>query len=126
MSEAAGTPPTIELRWPRTDVAQIVLLGEHDLTSGEELEATLKSVLDVSTKLVVDLTGVEFIDTTLINGLCRAKRQADLRAIEFGVVIGGNEIVARALEVTSLVDSLHGVETLEEALRPTHSRLRAK
>ena len=63
----------IELRWPRTDVAQIVLLGEHDLTSGEELEATLTSVLDVSTKLVVDLTGVEFIDTTLINGLCRAK-----------------------------------------------------
>ena len=116
----------IELRWPRTDVAQIVLLGEHDLTSGEELEATLTSVLDVSTKLVVDLTGVEFIDTTLINGLCRAKRQADLRAIEFGVVIGGNEIVARALEVTSLVDSLHGVETLEEALRPRRSGLRAK
>jgi anti-anti-sigma factor len=126
MSDAAGTPPTIELRWPQTDIAQIVLVGEHDLASGAELEATFKAVLDVSTKVVVDLTGVEFIDTTLINGLCRGKRQADLRAIDFNVVIGGNEIVARALEVTSLVDSLHGVETLEEALRPRRSRLTAQ
>lgn len=78
-------------------------------------------MLDVCTQLVVDLSGVEFIDTTLINGLCRAKRQADLQAVDFNVVIGGNELVARALEVTGLTELLHGVGSLEAALQPRPS-----
>jgi anti-anti-sigma factor len=120
MSESARTP-TLEVRWPRTDVVQLVLRGEHDLASGDRLAEAVRAVLGVCTQLVVDLSGIEFIDTTLINGLCRAKRQADLRAVAFNVVIGGNELVARALEVTSLTGLLHGVDSLEAALQPRPS-----
>ena len=115
------SPGRIELRWPAPDAAQIVLVGEHDLASGEEFEETVQSVLGSVRQLIVDLTEIEFIDTTLINGLCRAKRQADLRALAFNAVVGRNDIVGRALEVTGLVDTLHAVTTLDEALQPRQS-----
>jgi anti-anti-sigma factor len=114
----AQTGARIELRWPQAEIAQLVLVGEHDLGNVSQLEEAVRSVLDAAAHVVVDLSAIEFMDTTLINGLCRSKRQADLRAVRFNVVIGGNEIVARALEVTSLVHSLHGVESLEAALEP--------
>src|SRR4051812_28247703 len=120
-SESASSPPRIELRWPVADIAHVVLLGEHDLGNGEQLEEVVRSVVDVVSHLIVDLSEIEFIDTTVINGLCRAKRQADLRALSFNVVIGGNEIVARALEVTNLAAALHAVETLDAALEPRPS-----
>lgn len=80
--EHPGLPgdPSVEVSWPRRHLAQITLLGEHDLASKATLECTIEELLSESTHLVIDLTQTEFIDSTTVRTLVSAERRATSRA----------------------------------------------
>lgn len=64
----------------------VVVAGELSLAEAPILERHLSDLLaKASSAVVVDLAGVEFIDSTGLSVLVRAQQQASDRGIEFGV-----------------------------------------
>ncbi len=64
----------------------VVIAGELSLAEAPILERHLADVLaNASSPVVVDLAGVEFIDSTGLSVLVRAQQQATERGVEFGV-----------------------------------------
>jgi anti-sigma B factor antagonist len=109
--------PTVEVRRPRAGVAHVVLGGEHDVSSAGDLKTTLDAALDGSSHLVVDLSAVEFIDSTTMRVLVGAKQAADEHERRFNLVLGGAAPgVQNALEITGVLALLNEVDTLEQAL----------
>src|SRR5579871_2919446 len=87
--------------------ARIALEGELDLAGAHQLETQLDEIeRGDAARLVVDLRGLTFIDST---GL-RLLLQADARARERGcelVLLPGEPSVQRVFEVTGALDVLH-------------------
>ena len=86
------------------------LIGELDISTAGRLEETLGRVeADGPALVVLDLSGLDFMDST---GL-RLLIEADMRAREAGrrlVVVQGNEMVQRVLHLTRLDERLEIVE----------------
>jgi len=92
----------VETRSPREGVAVIALSGEADVYTSPRVKQEIVDLLNSgTTKLVVDLTGVEYLDSTglgvLIGGLKRAReREGDLK------LICDNVRILRIFEITGL------------------------
>ena len=108
--------PTIQVRSPRPHVALVVLAGEHDLHSADELQQTFDQALAVSDHLIVDLSTAEFIDSTIVHVLLQTKKNAIELDRKFNVVLGTAPIVERILGVTGVVGRLNVVPSVEQAL----------
>jgi anti-anti-sigma factor len=108
--------PTIEVRSPRPQVELVVLAGEHDLHSADEVQQTFDQSLAVCDHLIVDLSAVEFIDSTIVHVLLQAKKNAVELGRKFNVVLGSVPVVERILEITGVVPLLNVVPTVERAL----------
>ena len=117
MSNApAFTVPTIQVRSPRPHAALVVLAGEHDLHSADEVQQTFDQALAVCDHLIVDLSAVELIDSTIVHVLLQAKQNAVELGRKFNVVLGSVPVAERILEVTGVVPLLNVVPTVERAL----------
>jgi anti-sigma B factor antagonist len=116
MGSPAFQKATIEFHSPRPDVALVVLAGEHDLYSGEELRQSLEQSLACSEHLIVDLSATEFIDSTIIAVLLQTMKSATELDRKFNVVIGTAPAVERILEVAGVIPLLGVVPTVERAL----------
>jgi anti-anti-sigma factor len=117
MSDApAFQVPTIEVRSPQPHAALVVLAGEHDLYSAEEVQRTLDQSLAVCDHLIVDLSTAEFIDSTIVALLLQTKKNATELDRKFNVVLGTAPVVERILEITGVVPLLNVVPTVERAL----------
>ena len=106
----------IEVRWPQPHIALVVLAGEHDLYSGDELRRTFEQTLARCDHLIVDLSAAEFIDSTIIAVLLQTMRSAADLNRRFNVVLGTAPAVERILEVTGVIPLLGVVPTVEGAL----------
>ena len=111
-----GHDPTIDVRAPRSGVVEVVLGGEHDLSSTEQLEETLTQALATCSHLVVDVSEAEFIDSTTIAVLVHAKSAAYDNDRRFNLVLNSTPIVERVLEITGVLETLNRVHTIDEAL----------
>ena len=95
----------------------LAILGEIDVSTAPELRDRLLTVAQSGrTIVVVDLSGVTFLDSTalgvLVSGLKRFRAaEGDLRL----VVAGRN--VAKVLEITGLTDVFRIFDTVEEAVK---------
>jgi len=117
MSDApAFQLPTIEVRSPQPHVALVVLAGEHDLHSADEVRQTFDESLAVCDHLIVDLSAAEFIDSTIVGVLLQTKKNAVELDRKFNVVLGTAPVVERILEVTEVVPLLNIVPSVEQAL----------
>jgi anti-sigma B factor antagonist len=117
MSDASSShEPTIEVRSPQPHAALVVLGGEHDLYSADELQHTCDQSLVACDHLIVDLSAAEFIDSTIIGVLLKTREKAAGLDRRFSVVLGTAPIVERILEVTGVVPLLNVVPTVERAL----------
>lgn len=97
---------------PRATI--VAVGGELDLHTAPDLQVAL-TALDESGVIVVDLTGVSFLDSTglgvFVNALARAQdRQARL------LLVADNPRVARIFAITGLGDVLPLHATRESAL----------
>jgi anti-anti-sigma factor len=77
---------------------RVIATGEIDLTSAGDFGQALSAALDHgSSELVIDLSGVTFIDSSGLNELVRANRP-EVRM----VVVGAPEAVARVIRLVGL------------------------
>ena len=113
---AAFTVPTIQVRSPRPHAALVVLAGEHDLYSADEVRQTFDQSLAVCDHLIVDLSAAEFIDSTIVHLLLETKKNAIELDRKFNVVLGTAPGVERILAITGVVPLLNVVPTVERAL----------
>jgi anti-anti-sigma factor len=117
MSDCLSSPePTIDVRWVQPGTALVVIGGEHDLQSAPDLAHAMDDAFELCTHLIVDLSSAEFIDSSTINVLVKAKKCADGRGCKFNLVIGTAHIVERALVIAQILPELNHVKTLEQAL----------
>ena len=108
---------TTEVRSPQPGVAQIVLGGQHDLSTAVQLEETFDQALASCSHLIVDASSVEFIDASTITALLNAQKAATDRDCRFNLVLSTTPLVERVLEITGVLETLNRVRSLEEALQ---------
>jgi anti-anti-sigma factor len=98
------------------DTHVLALTGELSLAEAPRLEHRLEEVItDAPATIIVDLGGVEFIDSTGLSVLVRAQQQASERSITLGVVNPPPQ-ATRLLSLTGLAERL----TLPDPTAPKH------
>ena len=104
----------IEVSAERQEARSIVRLkGELDIASVPQVESVLRRAEDDAKPLVIDLSELQFIDSS---GL-RLVLGAEARAQEAGVsltIVHGPEPVRRVFRIAHLEDRLQFVESLDE------------
>jgi anti-anti-sigma factor len=96
------------------DPAIVRLDGEHDIATRTDLKLTFQRVRD-NPRVIVDLTGLRYIDSYAIDELFRAEIRA--RALDGKLVImARNQRVIRLLSIAGLTRAPI-VDTLDSALR---------
>jgi len=106
----------VETRQPREGIAVISLAGEGDVYTSPRGKQEIVNLLNSDvTRMVVDLTGVEYLDSTglgvLIGGLKRAReRDGDLK------LICDNVRILRIFEITGLTKIFDIYRSETEAL----------
>jgi anti-sigma B factor antagonist len=115
---AAFEPPDFELTEEEIDETRVILrvVGEiHATTAPEFSERLNAAIAQGRTGVVLDLTGVEFIDSTglsvLLNGLRRVTRVRGTL-----VLACANPTVLRLFEITKLDSTFEIVADCDEAV----------
>jgi anti-sigma B factor antagonist len=84
----------------------LMLAGELDMASAPELEKALKHLCEGGTgELVLDLSRLEFIDSTGLNAILRSSTLCEEHLCELSL-IPGQRPVQRVFELTRLLDRL--------------------
>jgi anti-anti-sigma factor len=115
--DLADAQPTIEVHWPKPHVAVVTLGGEHDLDSAPRVERAAGEALLTSSHLIVDISPVQFIDSSIIHRLVQLKKDADTKDCRFNLVMGTAPGVERALEICGVLPALNHVKTVDAALK---------
>lgn len=106
----------VETRTPREGTAIIALSGEVDVYTSPRVKQEIVDLLNGgTTRLLVDLSGVEYLDSTglgvLIGGLKRAReREGDLK------LLCDNPRILRIFEITGLTKIFDIHRTEAEAM----------
>jgi anti-sigma B factor antagonist len=108
MSAPAPAPGTLVISSAVDDgTVGIALAGELDLAGARQLETRLEELeRKRPARLVVDLGGLAFIDSTGLRLLLQANARAQERGCEL-VLRPGAPSVQRVFEVTGALDVLH-------------------
>ena len=110
--------PTFELCERELDPATTVIAvhGELHLSTAPEFSRRLNAAIaDGKTAVVLDLSGVSFIDSTGLSVLLNALRRVTRRHGRMALVIT-NPTVLRLFEITRLDSTFDIRETLEDAV----------
>lgn len=91
------------------------LAGELDLTSSQELIDALER-LESSRSIVLDMRGLEFIDSTGLSVLVKAHQRAAAAGGELSVMRREDSQVQRLLELTGLNERLRVTDAPDELL----------
>jgi anti-sigma B factor antagonist len=106
----------LEEEKPRRGTVVLVVFGDLDLHSADELGDRLVGAVECgASSLVVDLTGVGFVDSQGLGALLRGTRRLGAGEGRFRVVVPAPEI-RRLFELTSLDRIFPLDETREQAL----------
>jgi anti-anti-sigma factor len=88
------------------ETSVIRVSGELDLASSPTLEAELERIATTDASLVViDLTELEFMDSTGLSVLVRAHQRSEQSGQRFGL-INGSQQVQRLLSLTGVAERL--------------------
>lgn len=90
------------------------LSGEIDLSNASDLERLLCDVIDQG-PVVVELSGLEFLDSTGLSALIVARRRADRLGTGLGLA-GARGAVRRVLEITELDRHLGSYDDVPAAI----------
>jgi anti-anti-sigma factor len=83
------------------DDVVVTLTGELDLSSRDELAAVAFDLLDNAKNVVIDLSGVTFLDSAAMSTLVKVRLEADRRGAEVRLR-GAKGSVAEVLAITGL------------------------
>ena len=104
---------TIDLTDPATPV--VILGGDIDLVVASQIRKKLVDLAASSGSLVVDLTGVAFIDSTGLGVLVQARNRVHEQGGRL-VVVTDNPRVQRLFEIAGLLDVFDVVGIRDEVL----------
>jgi anti-sigma B factor antagonist len=96
--------------------AVVALRGELDLADAAAVAAALTAVAAREPGIIVDLTGLEFIDSSGVAALARGRRQAWQAGGDL-ILAAPQQNVMRVLAITRLADAFCVYSTVEEAAR---------
>jgi anti-sigma B factor antagonist len=113
-SGSARPPECVQLV-PREDTAVLVLLGEHDTASAKRLETQLMPLVAETPVVILDLSHVQFLDSSSIATLLGAHKHAASNGHRVVIELGQNLTARRLLEIAGLLDQLTCVTTRDEA-----------
>jgi anti-anti-sigma factor len=113
-----ASPISVTLAPRDPPAAVVALAGEHDPYSADRLETELRVLLEEGRRIVVDLRDAEFIDSTTLSVLLRARQDAEKAGLGFTVVLADRDYtqVHRLLELTGLGSAFAIYPVLDEAL----------
>jgi anti-anti-sigma factor len=101
---------------PDPETCVIAVEGEADMSTAVKFNESFFAAARAGTRRVVaDLTGVQFIDTTMLNALVVGHRRMVRDNGRFAVVCNGPR-VGRVLEITGLQQILQVFATRDAAL----------
>lgn len=117
--ELGGVPPDEQLlmlaRADRNGWAVLVVRGAVDIATEQRLYAAAHEPVDAGRRLVLDLTGVDFLSSSgaaqLVALADEARRRAGLR-----VVVGGNRRVGQLLVTLGLDRALTVCDSVDQAV----------
>jgi anti-anti-sigma factor len=87
-------------------VAIVALTGEHETFSAPDVERELQGALADDNAVIVDLTRSEFLDSSVVSVLLRAREQAQERGRRFALVVDDTTgwAVRQLLDMTGLTE----------------------
>jgi anti-anti-sigma factor len=85
--------------------ATVAAEGEIDLSTIDDLRAAVTAAADAVDLLLLDLTGVEFIDSAGLGGLLELRSTLRARSVTLRISAGDGP-VRQAMEITGLSDLL--------------------
>lgn len=106
---------TLTISDRRTEEFHVVALdGDIDVESARDLRAHfVDQIADPSARVVVDLSGVDFMDSSglgaLVSGWQMTREEGEFR------IAGANPVVHRVLTITGMEDVFQLFPTLEDA-----------
>ena len=115
-SGEGGAEPEIEVASTGERVVVLRLLGEHDLASANALTEALAPVLESGRSVVLDVRSAEFIDSSIIHRIFRARADATARSLGFSLCLSSDSIARRALELTGALDEIPHADTVTGAV----------
>lgn len=104
-------------------IALITARGELDLAGAPHLDDAIEAASRERgvEGIVVDLSGLEFMDSSGLRTIVQADRRVRARGLRFALVRGG-EPVHRVFEITRMTDRLSWVETPGDVLPGAEER----
>jgi anti-sigma B factor antagonist len=109
----------VEFLGPADEIAVVVAEGELDLHTSPPFKTELVGVIEGgAARVVVDLTGVTFIDSSALGALIGGARRSALTSTELMIVCPPGP-VARVIDLTGLHRAFAIYPTREEALGAT-------
>jgi anti-anti-sigma factor len=110
------SPFAIQEEAPDAATCVIAVRGEADMSTAVKFnESFFSAARSGIRRVVADLSGVQFIDTTMLNALVVGHRRMARDRGRFAVVCDGPR-TARVLEITGLGQILQVFETRDAAL----------
>ncbi len=106
----------VNVSFPREGTAVVEYCGEHDLTTRDETGSLFNRLVRENKLVVVDLCSATFIDSSFLNALLLANREAHEEGHELRVFVCDSPNVTAVLAVTRLSEHLTIFDTIEEAL----------
>jgi anti-anti-sigma factor len=99
-------------------VAIVALVGEHETYSAPAVERELQDALSAGNAVIVDLTRTEFLDSSLVSVLLRAREDAQGAGTRFALVVDDTTgwAVRQLLEMTGLTEVFPIASSRREAL----------
>jgi anti-sigma B factor antagonist len=94
----------------------VTLVGEHDLSTSDELDRTLSVLLAQSQPVIVDTSLATFLDSTTLGTLLSHSRKARTNAIPWRIVLPPAGHVRRVFAVAGSLPFLETSGSLDEAL----------
>lgn len=88
--------------------------GEVDLSTAPVLDERLSGLADVH-KLVIDLSGVSFLDSSGLGVLVRTSNKLEDHGGSIRLVVNQPQVL-KVLEITGLVSTMQVFRTLDQAL----------
>ncbi len=94
----------------------VTVAGEVDMTTAPGLTKAFDGVAGSVRKVVVDLGGVTFLDSSGLNALVRGRRELAAADIELSVVAPPPGLARRVIGIAQLDSTLAPVDSLADAL----------
>jgi anti-anti-sigma factor len=93
----------------------VAVYGELDVTSSQQLDDCLAEASPGRDRMILDLSGVDFMDTTALAVIVRHWRR-QVEADGMFLIAGARYRYTKALWITGLADRLPMYDSVDEAL----------